>query len=189
MLLPLVTTEQFAETRGVAHDATDLKAIRALEDASNLFRAMAHQTITLVEDDQTELRGSWSPRLYLPERPVLELSAVTIVWGDPDVSAVVLAEGDWLALRSGLVTRRGGDVWGGGEGAVRVTYSHGFSEIPGDVVSAVTSIALRKLENPANLVAEQVGSYQATYATTAAGAAAGLTQDELDVARRYQPLP
>lgn len=179
----LASMEAFAEARGVRHDPADPKALRALEDASSLFRSLARQTITRVDDDAVELRGNWSRRLWVPERPLIDVTALTIT----DDAALL-----WTIQPSSLrISRRGlirqaflgagswGGTWGGPDATVRITYSHGNDEIPDDVEATVISLAARRLQNIVNAASQTISAYAVDFG--------GLSSDEQSVIMKYRP--
>lgn len=188
----LVTVQQFAQSRGVTYSPSDVLVLRALEDASAMFRSLAHQTITVVEDDVVELQGNWSRRLYLPERPVLAVSALTIeTETSPEPSDWAVQEftaPQYRWNRRGLLKLQYGCYFGGTDATVRATYSHGQA-VPDDVIGVVCSIAARIVANPSRVVSERMGEHDVTWAKTdaAGGSAIGLTSEEQRVVEKYQP--
>lgn len=86
-----------------------------VQSASAIIRNHCRQTLTLVENDEVELRGTRLKRLVLPERPVIDVTSVML-----DGNEV----GDYRRVRDGL-WRDG--RWGGKDSLVEVTYSHGFA--------------------------------------------------------------
>lgn len=181
-MIPLATLEQLADFRGVAADATDVKALRHLEGASGVFRSLARQTISLVEDDVVELEGTWVQHLHLPERPVLEVSDVAIV--HPGRGTTTVADGTLEITRRGLLRRSGG--WGGPAATVRLTYTHGWDPVPDDIVEVVCAMATRRMSNPRGVISRTIDTYSEAFAQDA-GSNSGLTAWELKVVQRYQP--
>lgn len=181
---PLLSLEGFAERRGVPFDPTDVQALRSLQDASGLVRAYCGQTISLVVDDVVELRGNWTRRLYLPERPVVDVTAVSLRFGGNTISDI--QEGTWI--RRGHLLELPGSYWGGDLGAVSVTYSHGYADIPEELFGIVNSVTARALRDPAgDLISETIVDYAYTRGTDAQGRPIGVTANELVVLDRFKP--
>jgi hypothetical protein len=185
---PLATLEQLSERTGHAFDPTDVRALTALEDASAFFRSYTGQVVSLVADDEQELRGNWTRRLWLPQRPVLGMTALSMrLPGALIFTAMGVAS--FVAERRGLVLWPGG-YWGGPEATVKATYSHGYAEIPPDVLDTVCSMARRDILNPTGAATSEtktIGTF--THAVTydaAAATRAGLTGKELKVLDKYR---
>ena len=179
----LVTLQGFAERRGVDFDPTDLKARRALDDASAFIRSYTGQTLSLVQDDEVELRGTWRSVLFLPERPVIDVTEVSVRYHGSTAFALVTGY-----VQRGAMLHMSGGYWGGDTGAVVVTYSHGNETIPADLAAVCASIAARGMADLGGaLVSETMGPYSYTLGTNASGGPLGLTDNEARVLRRYTP--
>lgn len=185
----LASTSQFAEFRHVSHDPSDVFALRALEDASELIRSLCRQTLSLVEDDEVELEGNWTHRLFLPERPVRAVSNVRIIYDYGYILDVPVTGYRFNHQgRMKLYTWH----WGGEDATVLLTYTHGYSPVPGDLSAVTMKIALRRLQNPTEVISEAIGAHSVQYAATTlprvGGGATGLTAEEQSVIRRYRGL-
>jgi hypothetical protein len=181
----LATPRQYQWLHGQDEDPTALSVVRALEDASALFRSLASQTISLVENDAVELEGNRSTRLWLPERPVLAVTSVSI---ETDFSTTSQGVTAYRITRRGLLKLRSGPWWGGLDSTIRVTYSHGYAEIPDDVVAVVCSMAARQLANPTGATSQTLGPRSIAYASVGGdGSTIGLTAEEQRIVRKYRP--
>lgn len=146
-LPPLATPEQLA-----AWMHTDVASLPGdpalvLAVASRVVRKHARQWFTV---------GTTSPELYPrdgyvepPQRPVRSIASVV----DVDTGAEIPYK-----------FRRGRVYVGQYVEAVKLTYTHGYQEVPEDVLSIVLGCASRVLSNPDNLRQETVGSVSLTYA-------------------------
>lgn len=185
----LASTEAFAEFRGVQHDPTDTSALRALEDASEIVRALCHQTLSYVKDDAVELEGNWTHRLWLPERPVLDITSIFIVY-DYGIR-LPISSTSYRFSHFGRVKLYAW-WWGGEDATIEVTYSHGFNLVPPDIAAVTMKLALRRLTNPTDVVQEGIGTYSVQYGSRTlprvGGGATGLTAEEQSVIRRYRGL-
>ncbi|MGW6920845.1 hypothetical protein ACWGA9_06110 [Streptomyces sp. NPDC054950] len=67
---------------------------------------------------------------------------------------------------------------------VSVTFTHGYAEVPGDVLAVALTAAARVLNNPRDLRQETVGSESFTYAAETIGAS--LSQADKDLLGDYR---
>lgn len=134
-----------------------------LDLATDLIRAEAKQHIDLVTNDQVELRGTWSHILRLPERPVVDVTAVRIRNGSVFASEFPLqANVDYRWDRMGLLRRVSyitgrllspvSGYWGGDMAVVDVTYSHGYAVVPDRIRALCVGVAARVVTNPKGVV-------------------------------------
>lgn len=164
MATPLLATPQDLALRV---DLPEPELLLALKRASNRFRRAVHHPVHRVVNDQLKLNGNGRHTLHLKAIPAdvhtVEVGGVTLV---PDTDYQV--DGD-----AGILRRVNG-VWPEGLGTVRVVYSHGWEEIPGDIEDAVlelaTTLALVHIHLQQNSAGSVQESYiaQATVGTTAA---------------------
>lgn len=185
-------------TARLGRDLTEQETARAealLNDASAVVRAYTRQNFDLATDDEVVLRATGG-RITLPGRPVQGVSRVEVLGGGVALPDFTLA--DWLF--DGIDTIRVGEgaavinlpeAWwddDGYPGTYRVTYTHGYAEVPADVLSVVCGVVLRVLTNPSGYRSETVGSYSVTYAVPATGEQLGtnLTRYEMKMLDRYR---
>lgn len=150
--------------------AEQSQADRLLADASNMIRMTAgYQQITRVDTDVVTLRGSGTPVLRLPQRPVRDVTAVA------GLTAEV-----WRWDGGERLTRCDGRVWAG---PVTVTYSHGFDtdDTAYQVAVAVACDAVKRiLTNPELTRQRSIDDYSETLVD----ARASLLQGEQDTIRQ-----
>lgn len=141
----LVVFSEAAQFAGVAEladvlrtdiDPEDTQAIQALTNATAVIRAYTRQHISLVEGDEQELYGTYSRRLWLPQRPVLDVSEVSVLYPYSTVGTDVTGY-QWT--RRGALT--GPWDWCGPDSVVSVTYDHGYETIPEDIRQACLKLA------------------------------------------------
>lgn len=144
-----------------------LEAQQCLDVASDVIRGHTRQTLHAVTADAVELTGNPTDRLDLPQRPVTDVTAISV-----DGTAIAADEFGWS--RSGRLTLTAG-TFGDDRTAVTVTYSHGYAIIPGDIRAITLALAARMWVNPEGHSREQLGSYNVGYAAidSAAGQGAG----------------
>ncbi|AVO22265.1 head-to-tail connector complex protein [Streptomyces phage Nesbitt] len=167
-LPPLATPEQLA-----AWMQTDVASLPGdpalvLAVASQVVRKRARQWFTV---------GTTAPELcprdgYVdpPQRPVRAIVSVT----DADTGASL----EWKFRRGRVYVGRYVE-------AVKLTYTHGYTEVPADVLGIVLGAASRALSNPDNLRQETVGSISLTYSVETLDASLSeRDRDLLDAYRR-----
>lgn len=174
-----------------------------LDDASALIRAYTRQDFDQTAGDEIVLRPVGS-RLRLPQRPVTAVTSVVALGGGviPDLT---LPAGTWTWDGVDLV-----DVWpldsrvwvslpeawsdaGWPVDTYRVTYSHGYAQVPADVVAVVCGMVNRVLLSPSlveGLVQERIGqySYQLQQGVGASGASVRLTDVDRAALARYRRM-
>lgn len=182
----LASVDQLADRLGTLIDPADARADRLLADASAFFRSFTHQEITLHEDDEVELLGSWERSLLLPQRPVVAVSDVAIRNEGATAFTARAVGGYTVQARRNLVLQSGG-YWGGLYGSVRLTYAHGYEEVPADVVACVLSLAERAWRNPTNATStsKTIGS-ASTSETFGEISQVGVTAMELVTLAKYR---
>jgi len=168
---PLGTITAFAERRGVEVDFTDIRAARALQDASAFIRGYTGQAITLVSDESFALDGLGRPGIILPQIPVVEICSVSVLeW---DASSTLLEATDYRVDRSGILWRLDCDNWPIGHANVLVSYDHGHAEVPGDLEAACYELAAENyVSSGSGAVSEEViGNYSVKYDAASVGVA------------------
>lgn len=139
------------------------QADRLLIDASNLIRMTAgYQQISRVDNDTVTLRGSCTPLLKLPQRPVRDVTAVD-----------GLASTAWTWDGGERLIRLDGGAW---DGPATVTYSHGFDpdDIAYQVAQSVACDAVKRvLLNPEMTKQRSIDDYSETLADARASLLAG----------------
>ena len=176
------------------------QAAMAIRRASARVRKYTRQTITLVESETITLPGNGRV-LRLPQRPLVldDTHPLTVVelFGIANVEYTAFEGRDFTRIGTELTrgeawwapTRLMGFPWLRPQGIwaqrVRVTYSHGYAEIPDDIVDVVLDLAQMSMTNPQGLRSESIDDYSRTFAAeTIAGAQ--LTPEHKDALRPYR---
>lgn len=172
------------------------QAAMAIRRASARVRKYCRQEITLVENDTVTLPGG-SRILRLPQRPVIvdDTHPLTVVelFGVSNQEYAALEGRDFTRIGSELT--RGEQWWapnrlmgwpfmrpmGIWADRVRVTYSHGYSEVPDDIVDVVCDLAQMSLTNPQGLRSESIDDYSRTFAAETIGGAQLTDQHKKDL--------
>lgn len=176
------------------------QAAMALRRASARVRKYCRQQFTLVENETITLPGG-GRILRLPQRPMVvdATHPLTVVelFGIADQEYTALEGRDFTRIGSELT--RGEQWWaptrlmgwpfmrpmGIWAQRVRVTYSHGDSEVPDDVVDVVLDLAQMNMTNPQGLRSESIDDYQRVFASETIGGAL-LTSEHKDALRQYR---
>lgn len=176
------------------------QAAMALRRASARVRKYTRQVFTLVENETITIPGNGRV-LYLPQRPLIvdDTHPLTVVelFGITNVEYETLEGRDYTRVGSQLTrgeawwapTRLMGWPWLRPQGIwaqrVRVTYSHGYTEIPDDVVDVVLDLAQMSMTNPQGLRSESIDDYSRTFASETIGGAQ-LTPEHKEALRQYR---
>ncbi|MET9140572.1 hypothetical protein [Streptomyces parvulus] len=200
MALPsFATPEQLqAYVPGVA--VPEESALLALRIASAAIRRFTGQVLSFVEDDEVLLEGG-ERALVLPQRPVVvDADHLLTVVEIPDGTGIeVPAVENRDFIRQGSELRRGEPLYdlsrtmgwpfhrplGIWAARVRVVYSHGFEEIPDDVLGVCLDLASATLSNPRRLRSEAAGATSVTYTVETFGTGS-LTSDHRRILRSYR---
>jgi len=196
-LPPLATAADLAAAGATGTTAAIELALRR---ASARVRRYTGQDISFVANDTIEIPGGGRV-LQVPQRPLVvdDTYPLTVVevaeFGGTDFTAV---EGrDFTRLGNELTrgypwqasTRLMGWPFNRPQGVwapkVRLTCSHGYTEIPDDIVDIVVDLATMNLSNPENLRTVEIDDYSRTYAAETIGGAR-LSRDHKADLRPYR---
>jgi hypothetical protein len=194
---PLATVDDLEARLG--RDLTADEAARAdalLADASALVRGYVRQHLAPpVSGDQVVLRPVGT-LVRLPQRPVTAVTSVAAVGPD---GAVIGALSGWSWDGRDLVDLACATPSGSwpltGRACLpdtyRITYDHGYTETPADIVAVICAMVLRTLLAPspvAGMVSERIGqyNYQLQQGTGSVGATVLMTQADRDALRDYR---
>lgn len=169
---PLATLSDLGARLGL--DLTgDARATALLADVSAKVRGHTGRTFTLIEDDEAVV-GVCGGVATLPNGPVTAVSTVTV-----DGTEVTFT---WTT------GRRVYDIDGI---AATVTYSHGYAEVPDEIVAVVCQIAGRAYGVlPTDAGAdESLGDYSIGASPAAAAGPLGMMNDERATLDRYKAAP
>lgn len=156
-------------------------ATLAIEGATGAVQAACGgQRMLPVADDTVTLRGG-ARSVWLPQRPVTAVGAVTTI-SSGVVTARVLGT-DYTVFGAELVWAPRYGVW---PEFVTVTYSHGWTTIPAAVKGVCLSLAGRLYANPQGLRSETVGAVSWTVAGASSDVGPGLTEAELSALAAFR---
>lgn len=163
--------------RAITTDLARRQASLMLDKATGEIQSYCRQTLELVEDDEVVLKGNWTPRLSLPQRPVVEVSSVSVDGFEYQDGVDRSFDGQHTIYRGKVSFLPNGDCcpltswlhWGGPDISVTVTYTHGYppNETPDTIKGICLASAARGINNPSGGVSsETLGPY--TYTSSAA---------------------
>lgn len=194
----LATVEDLEARLG--RDLTDAEQDRAqalLDDASAMIRAYTGQTFEQVTDDVVVLRVQGGI-VRLPQRPVTAVTSVVAIGGGlgvPDFTVIdYIFDGvDQIRIGEGACVINLPEAWfddvDGYPGTFRITYNHGYAQVPGDVVAVACGMVLRALTAPTTMggvTGETIGSYSYRLASADTGLSVTLGQTERTALARYR---
>ena len=157
-MAPLASVQDVESRLGRALSPEDALRVEVfLADVSAAIRAAAGQEISRATSTVT-LRASGG-RVWLPQRPVVTVDDVQKVTADGSLEAVI----GWTLYGSALEYVPDGDL--------SVTYTHGYDQVPADVVGLTCSLAMLALTSSSEgalgpqpgVVSESVDDYSVTY--------------------------
>ncbi|MFM9261868.1 hypothetical protein ACKAMS_24845 [Rhodococcus sp. 5A-K4] len=147
----------------------------AIAWATGFIRDYTHQTLTLVEDDVEICTARPDNTIQLREMPVGNISLVE-AW---TVDGYMPVTG-YRWNPHGMLDCLGWHVHGN---QFRVTYTHGYADLPDGLKQVALELAAIEQSNPTGLASRRVGEKQQTYVTRGAGI--GLTEFQKAVLDRY----
>jgi hypothetical protein len=198
MTLPPLATA--ADLQAAGATGSDPALNLALRRASARVRRYTKQDISFVENETITLPGG-ERVLVVPQYPlVVDDAHLLTVVEVADFSGV-----EWTAIENRDYSRIGNEltrgypwqapnrlmgwpwnralgIWGP---KVRLTYSHGYAEVPDDIVDVVLDLATMNLANPENLRQVAIDDYQRTFASETIGSAS-LTKAHKEALRDYR---
>lgn len=186
----LATVSDLADTLGKALDPEDRKALQHLQSVSGAIRRRSTQWITFVEEDEQELVGNWTRRLWLPQRPVVDVCSLEWRprWDTEWLPLVIDSDVRWT--RDGMLLRTTCSDWGGPEARIRAVYDHGLLMVPPELVGVACSMTARKMRDPSGAMAsENLLSYAYQAAVDGSGAPIGITTEEAAIIDAFKPVP
>ena len=182
-------------------------ANRLLDMASGMVRRYTRQNITVVTNDVITLPGNWGNTLLLPQRPVTSVSSVVMNGATMPNTQWKLVDGNLFLGTGAFMPDYGSTIWGGSAlwgpagsnqgpqaigntwqgptAQITVTYTHGFSEVPQDIVNEVAGMVALQLNAEVGINMEQIGSYKVQYARNSAGGMA-LSEETKSVLNYYR---
>ncbi len=153
----------------LAIDPSDTAAAFLLKVASGMVRRYLDQDITAAVAD-VEYCDPIAGCVLLAQMPVKSVSLVEtttdgVTWTTVDPASYTVSK------RTGVVAARpwSGVQWGSDPESWRVTYTHGFDDVPDELKGVVCSVAARFYSTPSGIDMERTGQRQVKYNLESAG--------------------
>lgn len=199
--LPSLATTADLETylgKPIVGTPQEPRAQALLDQASAVVRRLAEQTITAVVDDQEVHDAPGGSLLMLRELPVTGVTSIVDAV-DGEIDAVEYT----VDPKSGVVWRWRWGAWvpwswswwasGGGAGVwqrqrLTVTYSHGYQEVPADLVGVCCGMVDRALfaAGAGGVTSEMIGGYRYQLGPLAGLGGVGLSAAEQTIIESYR---
>lgn len=164
-------------------DLDTATATLALEVVTGWIKDEIGQNLLSVTSETITLDGG-ERIIYLPQRPVVSVEAVTTTDYLGTVETPVL-DSDYRVRGHRLIWSGYGRAW---PEQVTITYTHGYATIPQGIRGVCLSAAARMYQNPDGLRSETVGGVSWTAAGSAVDVGPGLTDAEKLSLANYQPV-
>ena len=132
--VPFISHEDLGAYLETTFTGGELLVKIALTGACEAVRRELYREVNLVEDDEVVLDGNNTDALILPERPVHEVSNVTM-----DGEAVA-DEDLYLDIERGILFLTSGAYWSRGKGNIELTYTHGYALDEPDVDGTIERV-------------------------------------------------
>lgn len=181
-------------------DVEQTRVIALLGDASSQVRRYCRKDFLFHENDVISIKGDGST-IKLPYRPVVTVTDVIAISGRPDIPDIPVSwwvfDGiDEISIAessaSGVVNLP--EAWydyGAFPGTFQCTYSHGYSEVPDEVVMVVANAVIAVLLAPtmaAGVIGETVGAYSYRLERSGGGISVALSQGDLSSLNDYRDM-
>lgn len=168
------TNAEFAARLGITLTTDEqTRADTLLALASGLIQQETRQTIEQVTDDVLAVRSVYGDRFRLPQRPVTDISSVTLTpkSGTPstvDPLVYYLDRDELVRVTSRLILPELAFVqwspgWLGPYWTITITYTHGFETIPEVVKTVCLEAVVRAWVNPGSVARETIGDTATVY--------------------------
>jgi hypothetical protein len=159
-------------------DLTDYKAgdpATLVSQAQSTIRAYCGWHVAPNITETVLLDGRGGSHLWLPSLHVTAVSSIS-----NEGTVLTTAEYDWSV--SGYVELRNWALWSSRPRQISVTFTHGYEDIPADLVGVAASIAARAGSSPAGIKRQSSGPFSAEYEVELLG-------DEKSTLGRYKLPP
>lgn len=168
---------------------TDVETVRIgvlIKDASAKIRNYTKQTITeATTTDNLRVRNGCC---RLAQRPITSIVTVANINGAAPVFYQWNGD-DLLYVGNNALDSFGWEPWRNGVAALKVTYTHGWSTVPDDIVGVGCSIVMRALgrtPTDAGMTSESIAGYSYSIGAIGAAGALGLLDAEKEILDSYR---
>lgn len=171
MSVSLATIDQLAAFMQQDIANNDPSALLLLDVASGMVRDYLQQELTYSEDTVEVLDPINGYNVILPEFPIVSIYSVETTKDNGNTWTTMDPSTYTLSRRTGVIKAKTGNgiTWPSDPESWRVTYTHGFEEIPESLVGVVLGVAARFYVSPGAVEMERIGNYQVKYTVQADG--------------------
>lgn len=175
------SAEQMAQRSQGAIPADQPFLEEELKAATQLIRNYCGWHIATVQTDTINITGYFGRFIFLPTLRVVSIDELTV---NGQIIDLVTDPTRWEWVKDGLQT----PVWENRYQTGEVTITHGFDEVPADLVTLTLMVASRALGSPLGVVRESTMSSSITYSQSGFNQAGGTTllQSEKDGLQAYK---
>lgn len=174
-----------------AYDDADVT--QALSWAQSFVEGYTNQAFDLVTNDMAIIDPRPHRRAILPAIPVTNVSLVEALLPVAGVMTwTTLTNYAWVGETGLLYDTTGepgasstGWSWPWLPGSLRVTYTHGYTVVPPDLINTACRFAQQYLENPTLLLQREVGSFSERYAGNTGGVGIVINAFDEKILDRY----
>ena len=178
--------------------------------ASGVVRSECRSDITKVVGDVLTIPGTFDLEIKLPQRPVFDITSITTDGQPVDATGytwrrdgtVRRVTGSWIT-DPGVLSAQGAPAymgpagstegpiftapsWFGPDVTLEITYSHGYAEIPGELVELTARLAAMAFARPVGITREQIGGYSVHYDGMQSVPSMTLSEQDQRICRRYR---
>ena len=150
---PLASVEELQTfTPGTTIDPDH--AALVLDIASDTIRTYTRQTLSRTDDESLVLAIGWPYELWLPERPVIDITSITVDGALIAPSAYTWTESGRIAFPSGVSGTQ-----------ASIVYSHGWDPMRADIKGVCLEMARSAVVTPDGgaVKSETVGAYSVAF--------------------------
>lgn len=192
-LAPLAELEDVEDRLGRSLTADETAKVSAnLRDASAAVRAYTRRDFT-----QTEETIRVRPRGYkviLPQRPVVAVTSVAMVSDFNGTEFVTPVPWSWVSgfeihlVDPAIVINGPCQDWDDDNVWAEIAYTHGYEEIPDNIVGVVANVALRQttIPNGGYVDSETAGPFTVRYTGAVGGGPLALNDGERRILNSYR---
>lgn len=148
--MALITTDELAAFMGRTFTETEeAQAQMFIDSVSLIIESETGVSFSAVDDEEIRIQADGYGMIELSAKPISEVTIYDI----DETTALTYGTWDGLATVYGLQPNQ----------VVDIIYSHGYTEVPGDIKAVCYGVCSRMMYNPGGLRQETVGAISVTY--------------------------
>lgn len=194
-LPPLVNVSDITDRLPTSVTVEEKRVGALIGDASATARRLSKQDFTIMQSTLGIRPIGY--KLILPQRPVISVDNIAIRL--PNSSSLVTIPGWYWDGSDEVWLTDGGSIINLAEEVLfamqwqtptcYTTYTHGYTDIPDDIIGVVSSMVIRNITAPGlgGVISETVGEYSYRLSDAAAQGTMGVTDAEKKILESYLP--